>query len=105
MMDIIEKLNHIAEIIEDKFTKLRITGAQVAVNSVSEISKHLGLFQSGELRFGNVKEPGKGFSGVRQGYPYFWYGAGGGPPEEWVMAAISNDVLNFGIRKDGTVYP
>lgn len=63
------------------------------VNGLSEISDSLGLVKAGELRSGNAVEPGKGFSGVRIGYPGFSYES-----EVWNIAGINNDTLQFGLR-------
>ncbi len=84
--------------IEERLVRLRVTGNQIAVRTLSEITRHLGLMREGELRFGNTAEPGRGFSGVRIGFPTFSYQL-----EDWVLAAIQDDVIQFGVRKDGTL--
>ena len=84
--------------IEERLVRLRVTGNQIAVRTLSEITRHLGLLREGELRFGNTAEPGRGFSGIRIGFPTFTYQL-----EDWVLAAVSDDVIQFGVRKDGTL--
>ena len=63
------------------------------VGGLSDISERLGLVRAGEFRTGNSIEPGRGFSGVRIGFPGFTYDS-----EEWHVAGVDNDVLQFGLR-------
>jgi hypothetical protein len=63
------------------------------INGLSDIDINLGLVRAGEFRVGNNKNPGSGFIGVRMGYPAFLYNG-----EEWHVAGINNDVLQFGLR-------
>lgn len=65
----------------------------VIVQGLSDISERLGLVQAGEFRVGNSVEPGFGFTGVRMGYPSFTYEG-----EEWHIAGVNNDKLQFGFR-------
>jgi hypothetical protein len=96
MSDIADR---IINAITEKFKSLRIAANQIdIVHGVSDISKRLGLFQSGELRFGNGVEPGKGFTGLRIKYPYFSYSG-----SNWILAAVANDVLVAGVKSDGSV--
>jgi hypothetical protein len=98
-MDVFNKIDDIKRMLEDKFKSLRIAANQIEItHGLSDISKRLGIFQSGELRFGNSVEPGKGFTGLRIGYPFFTYDS-----TLWIMAAVSNDVIQFGIKSDGTM--
>lgn len=97
MTDIISKIDEIKRMLEDKLQRLRISANQIEiVHGISDISKRLGLFQSGELRFGNHVEPGKGFTGLRIGFPAFTYSS-----VEYVLAFVVNDVLTFGLTLSG----
>ena len=72
----------------------RIEGkAVVTINGLSDIDTNLGLVRAGEFRTGNNRNPGGGFTGVRIGYPAFFYDS-----EEWHIVGVNNDVLQFGIR-------
>jgi hypothetical protein len=72
----------------------QIQPQQVAIGEgLSDISKRLGLVQAGEFRSGNGLEPGRGFSGVRIGYPSFTYGG-----ELWNIVGVDNDTLQMGVR-------
>ncbi len=79
----------------------RIEGkAVVTINGLSDINSNLGLVQAGEFRVGNSKYPGQGFSGVRTGWPAFVYNS-----EDWHIAGVNNDVLQFGLRAtDGVAF-
>lgn len=90
---IIEKVTDIKKLLEEKLANLHIAPNQITItHGVSDISKRLGLFQSGELRFGNSTEPGFGFTGLRIGYPPFTYNG-----VEYVMAGVVDDALVFGL--------
>jgi len=74
---------------------IRISGGQVVVSCLSEISGSLGLVKAGEFRSG-LGEPGDAgdpFSGVRIGYPGFVYGG-----TNWNIVGVDADTLQFGIR-------
>ncbi len=81
--------------------KIKVNAPQILTPlGLSEISKQLGLFQAGEFRVGNSKEPGFGFSGTRIGYPPFTYNA-----LPWNIAGVNNDALQFGLSAtDGTAW-
>jgi hypothetical protein len=96
---VISKVDEIKLQIEKLFGEFSVTGNRVMANTLTELSKNLGLLRDGEIRFGNVSEPGRGFSGLRIGFPTFSYTG-----EDWVLAAVTSDVLIFGIRKDGSIY-
>jgi len=95
---IVDKINDIARLLDERIKALRVTGKQIAVNTISEISKHLGLFQNGELRFGNSVEPGRGFTGIRFGFPYFTYSG-----TSYIFVVIVNDVPQWGITSTGSL--
>lgn len=97
--DVILKLEELKELLANKIQTSPISPSQLAVvEGLSDISKRLGLIQSGEFRSGNSVDPGKGFSGVRIGYPPFSYGG-----EDWNIAGVNNDHLQFGLRaSDGS---
>jgi len=100
MTDIISKIDEIKRMLEDKLQRLRISANQIEIiHGISDISKRLGLFQSGELRFGNHVEPGKGFTGIRIGFPVFTYSS-----TDFVFAVVSNDVIVWGVTYTGAFY-
>jgi hypothetical protein len=79
--------------------KLKLMSQQITAQALSDISKNLGLLQSGEFRSGNGLEPGRGFTGVRLGYPPFTYGG-----KTWHLVGINNDTLQAGMSAtDGTI--
>lgn len=86
----------ILEDLSEQMKNLKVSPSQIVTNSLSDVTKHLGLVTSGEIRFGNSTDPGRGFTGLRIGKPTFTYSA-----QEWYLAAINNDVLLFGIRSEG----
>ena len=71
-----------------------ITGREVhVVEGLSEISEKLGLLMAGEFRAGNGIDPGKGFTGMRMGFPAFTYNG-----ETWHLVGVNADGLMIGIR-------
>ena len=93
---VMEVLESISLEVQRLPARIKIAANQVTVTSgLADISKRLGLVTAGEFRSGNDKEPGFGFSGVRIGYPPFSYNS-----EDWNVAGVSNDVLQFGINAD-----
>ena len=83
---------------------IEISGNQVKVITLDELSESLGLIKAGELRVGNGSVPGDGFSGVRIGFPPLRY-----PPTDTADSSLYNivgvdaDTLQFGLRaSDGT---
>lgn len=86
--------------ISDELPKLlagqKLSASQIAVvEGLSDISKRLGLIESGEFRSGNGVAPDKGFIGVRIGYPPFRYLG-----QDWNIAGVYNDELRFGLRAE-----
>lgn len=90
---ILSILRDIRRMIDDLPERIRVTANQINVTSLSEISERLGLIRAGEFRSGNQNDPGEGFSGIRMGYPPFYYQ--GNP---YVLAGVDNDSLQFGLR-------
>ncbi len=87
--------NMIIELRDDFIKQLstrQVNSKQIRTNTLSDISETLGLIKAGEFRSGNGSDPGKGFSGVRIGYPSFTYGG-----KEWNVAGVSLDELQFGL--------
>ena len=74
-----EKLDALPGLIE-------VNGNQVKVVSLDELSETLGLIKAGEFRTGNLRAPGDSFSGVRIGYPGFYYPAD---------SAVSSNLYNI----------
>lgn len=71
----------------------QIAPVQIVIGEgLSDISKRLGLVQAGEFRTGNGLEPGRGFTGMRIGYPAFKYGG-----KEYHLVGVNNDFLQIGI--------
>ena len=64
-----ELLLTIKQLLEDLPSKLKVSAGQLAVNTLSDVAKTLGLIQAGEFRAGNSNEPGYGFTGTRLVYP------------------------------------
>lgn len=94
LKDVYSLLEEIKKDVADAFQRLTVSGNQVyVVEGLSDISKRLGLIQAGEFRVGNGEAIGKGFSGVRIGYPAFTYSG-----EAWNIVGVNNDVLQVGIR-------
>lgn len=99
--DILRAINELKDSI-DKATELnKISPEQVTVvTGLSDISERLGLVLAGEFRSGNGQAPGKGFSGVRLGYPPFSYAN-----DDWNIVGVKNDQLQFGLSSsDGNAY-
>jgi hypothetical protein len=87
-------ITRIRDDLHDIVRRSQISPTQVVIGEgLSDLSERLGLVMAGEFRTGNGKEPGFGFSGVRIGYPAFSYGG-----EDWHIAGVSNDTLQFGLR-------
>ena len=85
--------------LEDLIARSLITGQQIVVTSLSEISERLGLIRAGEFRSGNTKEPGYGFTGLRIAYPPVSYAG-----DTWNLALVRSDVLEVGGNTDGKLY-
>lgn len=100
MDDVLIEIQALKETIDEIISR-PVSGQHVhTVGGLSEISKNLGLMTAGEFRTGNGIEPGKGFSGVRMAYPAMSYEA-----DNWNIAGVSNDVLEFGLNaNDGKAY-
>jgi len=87
-------LESIKNDVRDLIVLQRISPNQINIQEgLSDISHRLGLVQAGEFRSGNGQDPGKGFSGVRIGYPAFTYNGG-----SWNIVGVENDALQIGIR-------
>ncbi len=97
--DILKALDEIKIELQDAIARQTLSPKQIVIASgLSDISERLGLMRAGEFRSGNDAEPGKGFSGVRIGYPPFWYNG------RWFnIVGISNDSLQFGLSADNGV--
>lgn len=91
--DVYVLLEQIKTNLQDLISLQKISPGQISLSSLSDISKNLGLIQAGEFRSGNSIDPGRGFSGVRIGYPGFVYAA-----QEWNIAGVNNDTLQIGMR-------
>lgn len=98
--EIKQLLLQLRTMLEDLSAKIKISAQQITVNTLSDISKTLGLVQAGEFRVGNSKEPGSGFTGVRMAYPPIVVGNDSYPFGSW-----NTDVLQVGISlEDGKLY-
>lgn len=86
--------------IEDLPSQLKVSTKQIVINVLSDLATSLGLIQAGELRVGNGKEPGHGFTGVRISYPPMSYNG-----ELWYDVSVENDVLQTGRNaSNGKIY-
>jgi hypothetical protein len=96
--DLIKQIDQLRDDLLNAITAAKINPNQIQIVSLSNISSNAGNIFSGELRFGNGKAPGQGFSGVRIGYPSFTYNG-----SQWNLATVSNDILAVGFNTDGTI--
>ena len=94
-----EKLDALPGLIE-------VNGNQVKVVSLDELSENLGLIKAGEFRAGNLRSPGDSFSGVRIGYPGFYYPSTSVAGSDlYHIAGVDLDTLAVGISAtDGKLY-
>ncbi len=93
-------LQRIQQKVDDIPARLAIAGYQVRVTDLSQINSNLGLVMAGEFRVGNGKDPGKGFTGGRYGWPQFWYGG-----KQYFWVGVNNDTLEVGANAlDGRLY-
>ena len=94
-----EKLDALPGLIE-------ISGNQVHIVSMDELSENLGLIKAGEFRAGNLRVPGDSFSGLRVGYPGFYYpGTSTASSDLYMIAGVDADTLAVGINAtDGSFY-
>ena len=94
-----EKLDALPGLIE-------VNASQVKIISLDELSETLGLIKAGEFRTGNLRVPGDSFSGLRIGYPGFYYpGTSTVSSDLYNIAGIDLDTLAVGISAtDGKLY-
>ena len=98
--DVLRLLRDIDADVQSIGPRIQIVGPQIIVTGLADISKNLGVVQSGEFRAGNSLEPGFGFTGGRFGWPGFNYGG-----TEYFLAGVDDDVLQVGLSlTDGKVY-
>lgn len=93
LADVVRLLENIESNVLGLIASIRINPNQIQTNTISQISPNLGLFQAGELRTGNLTEPGLGYTGVRIAYPSMTYSG-----SEWNIVGVANDVLKFGVN-------
>jgi hypothetical protein len=77
--------------------RIRVAAKQIQVTSLSEISDNLGTIAAGEFRSGNQAQPGRGFSGLRIGYPALEYAG-----KRWNLVLVEEDNLRIGLSAEGT---
>jgi hypothetical protein len=93
IQEILSVLEDIKRQVADIEERIVVGGAQVSVpEGLSDISENLGLIKSGEFRSGKGI-PGRGFTGVRMGWPGFVYTG-----ETYNVVGVDNDGLQFGLR-------
>ena len=90
--DILDKLNELEQRISDLENRPTTPEAIVVKEGLSDISEMLGLIKAGEFRSGSG-EPGRGFSGVRMGYPGFSYDGA-----VYNIVGVDADTIQFGLR-------
>jgi hypothetical protein len=95
LTEITDILKQIWQKVEELPERIRIAGNQIQVTKLSEISSILGLIMAGEFRAGNGKEPGRGFTGGRFGWPQFWYDG-----KQWFLVGVNNDDMQFGVNAE-----
>src|SRR5512146_1812893 len=96
---ILEKLMTIESLAHGILTAQQISGAQVTVTGLDDISQNLGLVKAGEFRSGSGT-PGRDFTGVRMGAPGWTYGS-----TQYSIVGLNNEVLQFGLcNTNGKVY-
>lgn len=87
-----EKLDALPGLIE-------VNGNQVIIGSLGELSNDLGLVKAGEFRSGNNHVPGDSFSGVRIGFPGFYYPSTSVTASDiYNIVGVDADTLQFGLR-------
>jgi len=105
-MSVSERLNEILNLQRDIRTQVELLGSRgimptqiITIEGLSDIAERLGLINAGEFRAGNNREPGSGFSGVRMGYPGFYYPrASTASSDYYHLIGIDNDTMQFGLR-------
>jgi hypothetical protein len=92
-----DKVDELIMKLED-IKEVMFTADQVSVQEgLSDIDENLGLIKNGKLYFG-TGDPGKGFTGLRVGYPAFTYGS-----TNYLMAGVDADTMRWGVRSsDGS---
>ena len=85
---------------------IEISGNQVRVTSLNELSETLGLVMAGEFRAGNLRVPGDSFSGIRIAYPPLYYPSTSTLSSDlYNIAGVDADTLQVGIgASDGVLY-
>ena len=85
---------------------IELNANQINIVSLDELSETLGLIKAGEFRTGNLRAPGDSFSGVRMGYPGFYYpGTSTASSDLYMIAGVDADTLAVGINAtDGSLY-
>lgn len=97
--EIVAKLEEIGQKISRIMDQIRVSGQQVIVTSLSEVSEQLGLIRAGEFRSGNNREPGDGFTGVRIAYPPI-----NKDGKDWNITVEEDDRLVIGLSGDETEF-
>ena len=105
-MSVSERLNEILRLQRDIQQEVELLGSRgitpsqiIIVNGLSDIAERLGLINAGEFRAGNNKAMGDGFSGVRMGYPGFYYPRNSTASTDYYhLVGVDGDTLQFGLR-------
>jgi len=94
LQELADKVDDLRNDLSEAITRFRMSWQQIILASgLSELSENLGLIRAGEFRTGTSDEPGKGFTGVRIGYPGFTYDS-----ETWHIVGVNSDTFQVGIR-------
>ena len=94
-----EEVQRISEKIDRLPGLIEVNGNQVRIVSLDELSETLGLIMAGEFRSGNQHAPGDSFSGVRIGYPGFYYpDTSTASSDLYNIVGVDADALQFGLR-------
>lgn len=95
LMDKVDELIMQLETLKDRL----IPAKQVSVEEgLSDIDENLGAIKSGVINLGSG-DPGKGFTGLRLGFPALSYGG-----VNYYMVGVQSDTITWGIRScDGTL--
>ena len=100
LQQIADLLSGINRKVDDLPANLKIAAKQIFTTGLSDINANIGKVTSGEVRTGNGKEPGYGFTGMRRAFPAMLYNS-----ELWYDVSISDDVLQTGTSaSDGKFY-
>ena len=97
--NIFEEVQRLNEKLDALPGLIEISGNQVHVVSLDELSETLGLIKAGEFRSGNLRAPGDSFSGIRIGYPGFYYPVTSTASSDlYSLAGVDADTIQVGIR-------